>query len=403
MSFVNRWLKNLFGVSWTCPIIDGVQYEPDPVFGHGICYEKCRDGYSGVSFLCWPGCSKQGDNIYPDGWTDWGFVCHKNSFYRGNGSVADGCDIDHPVFQNGSCYKECLPGYVSDNTVPSNICAQQCPENTYASGPLTCQKNPGSEYGRGAGNQGNGCPSGYNNVGLTCVKFFPPSISGFVCPNNCTYGPKDGNDGKNGRPCSYWYGKQPGDCGPSIVNPSPDGNIFYNTVLNPRNQRQCEENNGWLCYPKCDIGYENFGCCVCTVKCTGMTNSGIFCSGRNLYNRGDPVKSENCFDPDMRNENGQCRAPCKEGFSGIGTHCTKNGCPDGCTSVLGVCVKQPYKRNSTIGTPPFASILNRKLNLGATGNLLKESFFNFGTVLGILLLSFGVYLLLSLRMKNKFK
>jgi len=417
---MDSFLRTLFGVGYICP----TGYEPDPLIGYGLCYEKCPTGYKGISFLCWPGCSVQtpsgGDPItYPNGWTDIGLVCLKNSYYRGQGTIPGGCDNDHPQNINGKCYERCknengVQTFPFSSNYPS-YCAAACPPFTTSSTLLTCNKTPGTEYTRGWGSKGIGCPSGYTDTGLICWKF-PFSFSRYQCPgtdanNNpvnggsCSYGPRNGNDGLNGRPCSYWYNNNSGPCkdlpNPDLNNPKDP---FFNTVLNPKIQNTCEENWGSLCYPKCNIGMHPVGANICSVDCKNMSDFGAFCGNRFNYNRGQGFQSNSCSDPEQILENNECKAPCQYGFDGNNDFCSKSGCPDGSQDVnfLGyhVCVKVPKNRKTIQGTPPIAGLLNYKLNLNTVGGLLRKSFFNFAVTLGVLLVIIGLLYLLSIRSKK---
>jgi len=419
---MDSFLRTLFGVGWVCP----TGYEPDPVLGYGTCYKICPAGYAGVSFLCWPICltGKDDNIVYPTGWTDLGPICLKNSYNRGQGTQATNCPADYPDYRAALCYKACQhqngfktsPYYPSDPTV----CVAACPLNTTSATIDTCNKNPGSEYGRGFGSQGIGCPPGYTNFGTFCYK--PPfSFASYRCPGEdnegnpvnggrCSYGPRNGNDGTNGKPCSYWNrNKDPSNPCYGIPNTDPDSpqDPNYNTVLSPRNQNTCEENWGTFCYPKCDISYHNVGCCLCSPNCTNMTDYGAFCGNRFSYYRGSGVGPSGCADPEQVIQNSICRAPCEDGFEGYNNYCTKKGCPKGTNELkifglsTGACIKVPLTRDYIQGTPPVAGFLNYKLNLGAYGDLFRQVFFNYAFAIGILLIIFAITLFMGLKSKHR--
>ena len=192
MSIFPSWLTNF---TFRCP--DG--YEYDNIFSFApVCYPKCQIGTTRASFSCVSTCNQvrvgntdpvQTRNTGTE-WHDLVGFCQRDVYFRGLGVLPDKClDSDRDLFV-GLCYKKCSFGLYSTTWSP-RTCSELCPPNTVEGGFANCTKV--NSYGRGGGNQGTGCPSGYTNMGLFCYKWWQPSITGFNCPNVCTSVPVDGN------------------------------------------------------------------------------------------------------------------------------------------------------------------------------------------------------------------
>jgi hypothetical protein len=146
----------------------------------GLCYKPCPEGYYGVGPVCWTNESV--------------------SIPRNAGVIPSGCPASHPLLEGGLCYQRCAPGWKAVGT----ICYQQCPEG-YRDDGLYCGK---TTYSRGAGYviwdrpvceknhpdvgciqhgalwypkckpgfamttvnfcQTNGCPAGFEDIGVSC-------------------------------------------------------------------------------------------------------------------------------------------------------------------------------------------------------------------------------------------
>lgn len=180
--------------------------KPDEDLDAGIwCYPKCKNGYSPASFYCWSTCNRvqQRDSLgngvldgngnpillsSGDDWHDDGALCRKRLYDRGIGTIPDSCTDPGKQLFVGLCYNVCSESFSATTWSPST-CSQTCPRNTVEGGFANCTKV--NSYGRGAGNWGNGCPSGYDNWGLWCFKFWGFKFSGYNCPQNCKYSPID--------------------------------------------------------------------------------------------------------------------------------------------------------------------------------------------------------------------
>ena len=150
-----------------CP--DGQQMDA------GLCYPKCRDGFSGIGPVCWGKCNP--------GFTDDGATCRRAGY----------CPIDQ-AHDGGLCYPKCKDGFYGVGP----MCWGSCPAG-FPDGPTFCSK-PGS-YGRGAGYviwDGDKCKREHAEG---CEKngalWYPKCKAGFhsvgccVCSPNCPPGFSD--------------------------------------------------------------------------------------------------------------------------------------------------------------------------------------------------------------------
>lgn len=125
----------------------------------GLCYKKCREGYTGNAAICYGNC--------PTNTTDIGLTCSRHSYNRGGGTIPDRCkrDEDRIGFlcckksdkldcrdancpdgkekEAGLCYHKCREGFEGTLTV----CSARCSGETVDTG-IDCLKK---EYGRGVG------------------------------------------------------------------------------------------------------------------------------------------------------------------------------------------------------------------------------------------------------------
>jgi len=69
----------------------------------GLCYTKCRQGYSGVGPICW-------QTPCPMDTTDIGVSCEKKTYGRGAGTVIYTCPTGQES-DTGLCYENCAPGF----------------------------------------------------------------------------------------------------------------------------------------------------------------------------------------------------------------------------------------------------------------------------------------------------
>lgn len=156
----------------------------------GLCYPKCRAGYTGVGPVCWANC--------PSGFRNDGAYCAKPASYgRGGGYTtrsrcekknAQGCEKNGLLF-----YPKCRENF---HNVGCCVCSPDCPAGFTDIG-VSCQK---PSYGRGVGkipkkcsggkeNQDglcyNPCPSGFKGIGPVCWANECPSIYPVRCVAGC--------------------------------------------------------------------------------------------------------------------------------------------------------------------------------------------------------------------------
>jgi hypothetical protein len=310
-------------------------YENDIGF---LCYKKCDEGYNGVAFVCWSSCNFErnelGELVRNDGgdWRDDGAMCGKRLYDRGVGTLPDACQDGRDMFM-GMCYVPCRNGLVA-TTWAATTCSQQCPPNTTEGGFANCTKQ--NSYGRGTGNQGNGCDSGYTNMGLYCYRWWLPDSRAFNCPAS-------------------------------------------------------DENWGGLCYPKCAAGFNAFGCCVCSPSCGALRDDGATCH-REWYDRGIGVVPNACSDDDKGIEEGLCYAKCKDKFNSFATTCTRGGCPAHSLSETALtCNKRTYPRDTLMATPNVADKLSAKLDVKTMSSTLRRVALNAIVIVCCLL---GVFVIL---------
>lgn len=180
-------------------------------------------------------------------------TCWRDSYGRGVGSIPPNCDL-HQERQGVFCYPNCASGY----TGVLNVCWQNCPEGSRDDGAF-CRY---AEYGRGAG---------YGYIPLV------------------------ENRDHARRRCETEHG---------------------------RCERHLE-----MYYPQCAPGYEAFGCCICrptAVDCSGMAGRFDLSCAKKTYPRETIIA--NCDGANMEQDGGLCYPRCNAGYEGIGPVCW-GSCP----------------------------------------------------------------------------
>lgn len=251
------------------------------------------------------------------------FLKYYVGYGRGAGKIPD-CDSDL-VKDAGLCYPECPEGYKGVGPV----CWEDCPSDMTDIG-VSCQKK---SYGRGAGTVPNVCPSGLQNEDGLC---YP----------GCKYG-------YNGVGPVCWQECPSGfaDVGVSCAKPKPygRGGGYITKGLCEDHHDSCER-WGLLWYPKCDDGFHNVGCCICSPDCPdGMTDEGEFCA-KHSYGRGAGKVPKDCASDEV-DDAGLCYKKCKSGYEGSGPVCWED-CPDGMKDTGADCLKESKPRGA--GTVPDA-------------------------------------------------
>jgi hypothetical protein len=233
----------------------------------GFCYPACRSGYNGTGPICAAPC--------PNGTTDAGITCVKDTYFRGTGTLP-GCPSDKE-YQAGLCYTKCRDGFHGFVT----ICSRNCPDGFRDDG-LYCRKP--SDYGRGTGY---GLLNGWKEA---CEKSDDPGAKQYGCEQWTGAFPLT----------DFWYPK----CAPGFRNVG----CCFCTPVCPNNwddigiscrkpdtydrgagtsAQQCpadQDNIAGLCYPKCRPGYQGVAL-NCETICPSGTDRGLFCE-KPIYNRG---------------------------------------------------------------------------------------------------------------------
>jgi hypothetical protein len=160
---------------------------------------------------------------------------------------------------------------------------------------------------------------------------------------------------------------------------------LFNTKFAPRINESCAENWGSLCYPKCDVGFKNAGCCLCSPNCGNLRDDGATCA-RGWYNRGVGIIPNYCTDENRIYQELLCYPACKDKFINFVTTCTRTGCPyDGVGETALVCSKQMYGRGGPqVALPGLGDLVNTKINIGPLVGSLQRIILN------------GVFILLCL-------
>jgi hypothetical protein len=156
-----------------------------------------------------------------------------------------------------------------------------------------------------------------------------------------------------------------------------------------------EEQDGALCYPKCDAGYDGVGP-VCWQACpAGFRDDGGFCAKPEPYGRGagyiwefgDPAFSDSGqFDRcEAGNGSGNCELigaivypKCQANFHAVGTNICSPDCPAGMDDMGVSCTKKSYGR--TAGVPLHACSADMEADAGLCYPKCKAGFKGVGPV-----------------------
>ena len=290
----------------------GVGWTP-PKCAHGrvgiglFCYSKCPEGYSRFGFDCHQKC--------PDAtaWADQGLFCRKTEYWRNTvGTVASapngGCP-QNKYSHLGLCYPRCRSGYSRQ----LDRCWKNCNGFGRDDGHFCAKPAP---YGRGAGHGQVGgcgwrgchnpkCAHGQEGWGFLC---YPKCRQGYWAFGCCICTPT----------CPSGFT----DIGVSCFKPS------YATGVGtiPSTCAPGYENYWGLCYPKCKSGYYAFGCCVCRphLDCSKEGyNGGFDLSCAKHIRIGDPGIGI-CEKDSEEVDAGLCYPKCRRGFHGVGPVCWGN-------------------------------------------------------------------------------
>ena len=385
--------NGLFGLyTYGCP--EG--YEPENLISGivPLCYPKCPVGFQRFSFLCVSTCNNIEDpslevptdppTLINSGndWHDRVLSCEKRLYDRGIGLIPDACAAgsNRSIFMS-MCYTNCPQGLNRTTWAPT-VCSQQCPANTVEAGFANCTKV--NEYGRGGGNKGLGCPSGFTDMGLHCHNWnVGPRFgwtSGYECnTSGCnSYAPLNDPPSPDGSHIGTYYYSSPFYTIPDqpgwwthTYNGNPvtpilwEGDVWYNTRRAIRNNQSCQQSTDGLCYPQCDIGYHNFGCCVCTPSCGALADHGATCSRRS-QDVGAGIAPNACSDEERQVESGLCYNLCQSQYNPWVTTCTRGGCPYGGERETALsCFKgMRVLGGAKPGIPNFADKINEKISVG---------------------------------------
>jgi len=400
-------IKNLFNLE--CP--NGYTKS----LAMGTCYKNCPTGTYNYLDKCWATCDRVGGTVtndpfpgyvtggaYNGGWVSIAGACYGRIYDRGPGLLPDDCPDDGDEYFVGLCYPKCnTSGGYSRTTWSPMTCSQTCPPNTEEGGYANCTKI--NLYGRGFGNKGTGCPSGFTDVGLFCYQW-PFGFRGYDCPSNCD---------QNFRPVDprvlYYKGCNSVTNDPNLIPQVPcktlgssdliDPNTglvvtdaYYNTKQADRNYVGCEEHasGGSFCYPQCDVGYVPFGTNVCTPSCGKLADHGLTCH-RDWYDRGIGKIPGKCADPNRQLQSGLCYIPCQPDYVTSMTMCIKRGCPDNnepITSDWQQCTAKSFdnSKNSTPIIPDVSDSINQAVDLALMGENLRLILLNGGLIVGSILI-----------------
>lgn len=98
--------------------------------------------------------------------------------------------------------------------------------------------------------------------------------------------------------------------------------------------------NGLLCYPKCKEGYQAFGCCVCNGMCpSGFTDTGADCLKPNSYGRGTGVAPTLTCGEGQELWGLRCYPKCESGYDAFGCCLCHGICPPGFADNPAYCEK----------------------------------------------------------------
>lgn len=294
-------------------------------FDTGLCYPKCRTGYTGTLTGCYSTC--------PAGFTDTGLFCQRPGDIIGKDIYTrspDSCASIGKVQLGAFCYPACPAG----STSVGLDCHYPCPAG-YADDGLICRLDPDiigrPRYSRAGDATGLPCNSSEEQKGLLC---YPKCRSGYTssaleCEGSCPSGYT--NDGLTCR---------------------KPGNLIAQRIVSRAGDAVARP------YPACKSGYTAFGFDCHSVCPAGYTNDGLTCrkdpfiTAKDIYDRGVgslpgcSAGSDNiggvCYDscPAGKKVTGLlCAVPCNAGFRDDGLFCgdTYNKKTSNRTSLPGRC------------------------------------------------------------------
>lgn len=411
----------------------------------GMCYTKCNGGFSATTWsplTCsqscpnntteggFANCTKQNSygrgggnwgNGCPGGYTNMGLWCTNWSNFRSSGYSCPGGDYDPMTNSGGQCRYAPRGGrgsygintcYGKSIALGATLAFDGTVNPMYPNGNIKLTDSNGNEY------SAYGCYPDTNNPASWLAPrpsddpqyyksaYYPKWHSASGCSSDpgstavrypssatCVNLPNDPTAGVPSIQVSF-----PGGLYSNTRIPVPldaDGNSlgdFYNTVRAPQQSNSCEENWGTLCYPKCDVGYYGFGCCVCSPSCSPLRDDGATCH-RDWYDRGVGKIPDACRDDNKIYEELLCYTKCKQDFAPFCTTCTRRGCPYGGKGETPLCCfKDVYYRGpGTIAIPALAGKVNSKINIGALADGLQRIILNVVVILLCLLAALFIF------------
>jgi hypothetical protein len=274
---------------------------PAQVKDAGLCYEPCRDGYSGVGPVCYANC--------PAGWKDTGVACIKDSYGNGAGLPLNECG--EKEMDAGLCYNKCKDGYKG----VSAVCWKTCPNGWRDTG-IACQKD---SYGNGAGSTLNYCGDKEMDAGL--------------CYNKCS-------DGYKGAGPVCWATCPDGwkDIGAACEKDKYNNGDGHVPIICSNNQELVDGQ----CYDKCKVGFIRQG-----TKCIATCPEGFTDVGGNKCQKQQDIDSKLSCNTGQQMINGICHDECPTNYvsDGTGTTCIAN-CPNNWKLVDGKCMKDIKDNNN---------------------------------------------------------
>ena len=170
---------------------------------------------------------------------------------------------------------------------------------------------------RGIGQIPQACPPGHEKIGLFCYATCPPGFArfGFDCHSVCPDGLRD--DGLFCRKPEYGRG---------VGYPWKFGDALNDKGMFDRCEKDNEAGNcekyGLVVYPKCNKGYEPFGCCICrpplpNCGALGMGQFDLSCAKKIIIGR---PSLGHCADDEERDA-GLCYKKCSDKYTGVGPVC----------------------------------------------------------------------------------
>lgn len=328
-------------------------------FDTGLCYPKCRAGYTGTLTSCYQTC--------PAGFIDTGLFCQTNTsilakdiFTRSPGSCASIGRVQigelcYPPCPAGTtsvgfdCHYPCPAGYTDDGltcrlplvvidqdryTRAFNATALDFPSFGCSGGKVKigalCYPTCISGYNSVGLDCERPCPSGYTDDGLTCrrplvvvgqriesrafdvvTRPYPACPSGYtefgfdchsVCPPGYT------NDGLTCRKDAIIYSKELYDRG---VGSLPSCSASTENILG-------------VCYSNCPAGQDAKGA-ICVRPCpSGYRDDGLFCNGDYGKKTVSRTSLPGRCNAGEEQDGLLCYPVCREGYYGVGPVCWKS-------------------------------------------------------------------------------